>query len=186
MTQLWDYKSTAGPLEAPPARWPADSGLSPASGGSTLLVFAHPRCTCTSATLGELATLLARATAPVTTYVVFSRPPEVEAGWERTESWDAAQTIPGVSVLSDPGGAEARRFHVQTSGETVLYDPSGELAFFGGITGARGHRGDNVGRARVLSLLARGHAERDRSPVFGCGLWERASGALRRNLEPPL
>jgi hypothetical protein len=185
MALLWDYKSTPGALEAPPSRWPAPSALARSSDRSTLVVFAHPRCTCTRATLDELAILLARATAPLTTYVVFSRPPDVEAGWERGESWEAARTIPGVTVVSDAGGAEARRFRVQTSGETVLYDPSGRLAFFGGITGARGHRGDNVGRARVLALLATHHADRDRSPVFGCAFWEHDQGTIRRELEPP-
>ena len=34
--------------------------------------------------------------------------------------------------------------HAWTSGETMLYDASGRLVFAGGITGSRGHGGDNA------------------------------------------
>ena len=52
-------------------------------------------------------------------------------------------------MLRDDDGAEARRFGAETSGQTLLYDARGALAFSGGITGARGHAGDNAGRASL-------------------------------------
>jgi hypothetical protein len=45
--------------------------------------------------------------------------------------------------------------------------------FTGGITGARGHEGDNVGLSRVLALLGGRSADRNESKVFGCALGSR-------------
>ncbi len=40
-----------------------------------------------------------------------------------------------------------------TSGQVLLYDPSGRLAFSGGITAARGHVGDNAGSDAIVGLV---------------------------------
>jgi hypothetical protein len=61
-----------------------------------------------------------------------------------------------------------------TSGQTVLYDNEGALLFSGGITGARGHAGDNAGRTSLVELLNRGAAGRSRTSVFGCPLFASA------------
>ena len=72
----------------------------------------------------------------------------------------------------DNAGIEARRFHSETSGQTLLYDPAGNLRFQGGITFARGHAGDNPGRAALQELLLKGHASQVKTRVFGCSLVE--------------
>ena len=76
-----------------------------------------------------------------------------------------------MTVVRDDEGLEAERFGASTSGQTVVYDSEGELLFTGGITGARGHAGDNLGRESVLELLNRGKAERSWTSVFGCRLF---------------
>jgi hypothetical protein len=48
------------------------------------------------------------------------------------------------------------------------------LIFSGGITGSRGHAGDNAGEMTLVSLLTRGQADRSGTSVFGCPLF--ASG----------
>jgi hypothetical protein len=73
-------------------------------------------------------------------------------------------------VIRDQGGVEARRFDVEGSGHVLLYAPSGKLLFSGGITPSRGHEGDNAGRSAIVSLILRGHAPVDHTPVFGCSL----------------
>jgi hypothetical protein len=75
-------------------------------------------------------------------------------------------------VVIDEGGVEAARFEALTSGQVVLYDGEGRLQFSGGITGARGHLGDNLGLRRVMSLLRGAEPDRTDSPVFGCPLHE--------------
>jgi len=178
---VWDYDNKAGLNANAPRRWPAGSALAPATDGPTLLFVAHPQCTCTHASLDELAEVLARSSKPPKAYVLFLRPSTVESGWEQTESWRRASAIPGVTVLRDVDGAEARRFGVETSGQTLLYDSRGVLVFSGGITGARGHRGDNAGEAALTSLLTRGQSDRSGASVFGCPLFSPVTDAAKRN-----
>jgi hypothetical protein len=107
--------------------------------------------------------------------VVFVRPQGLEAGWERSSLWRDAQQIPGAAVICDSGEVEAARFGATTSGETFLYDVDGCLLFRGGVTAARGHQGDSLGRAVLTALIVQGHADQAQSPVFGCALSNRSS-----------
>jgi hypothetical protein len=80
-----------------------------------------------------------------------------------------------VTVLRDDGGGEARAFGVATSGQTLLYDSRGALVFNGGITGSRGHAGDNAGRAALIALIGRAPTDRSGANVFGCPLFVSGS-----------
>jgi hypothetical protein len=171
LSVLWTWENTPGAAGDAPAQWPADSGLSRAADAPTLILFAHPQCSCTQASLGEFAEILARATAPPRTYIVFLKPIGFGVDWEKTDLWRAAVKLPGVTVIRDDDGLEATRFGVITSGQTVLYDQSGALLFSGGITGARGHAGDNAGRASLVSLLNQDRADLSATSVFGCPLF---------------
>ncbi len=86
----------------------------------------------------------------------------------QTDLWRSAAAIPGAKVISDPDGAEARRFHVTTSGHTLVYGRTGDLLFSGGITASRGHQGDNDGHAAIVSLWNGEHVESRDLPVYGC------------------
>src|SRR5690606_15268575 len=109
---------------------------------------------CTRASLGELEKIVARFQGDVTPWVVFLKPAGSDGHWDQTDLWTTAAAIPGVHVVSDAGGVEARRFHARTSGETLLYSSQGQLLFNGGITLARGHAGGNPGRSAVESCLS--------------------------------
>jgi hypothetical protein len=73
----------------------------------------------------------------------------------------------------DPGGVEAARFGAKTSGHVVAYDEQGTLAFAGGITPARGHVGDNMGRRSLERVLAGSTAVDATRVVLGCSLESR-------------
>ena len=171
---LWQFAAQPGSEKGPARQWPEGSQLMAARDRPTLVVFAHPKCPCTRATLAELARLLARSKDRVETHVVFVRPLGSAAGWERTDLWDSAAAIPGVAVAVDPEGAEARRFGATTSGYTLLYGTDGHLQFSGGITGSRGHAGDNPGEDAIISLLTTGRSDRVKTPAFGCALLNEA------------
>jgi hypothetical protein len=171
---LWAYDNRPGTAANPSPRWPATSRLAPAADGPTLVLFAHPQCSCSPASLGELAELLARVRTPPRTYVVFFKPSGVADGWERTVLWQTAAQIEHVTVVRDDDGLEAQRFTAATSGQTFLYDSGGVLQFSGGITGARGHAGDNAGRTALIALLDRLQTSHSRTPVFGCSLLDAA------------
>lgn len=164
------YKSTPGDLVPAPGAWPPESGLARTAGIPTLVMSSHPRCPCTRASIAELNELMSQFHDRLTAYVLFVKPAGVSHEWTKTDLWQSASRIAGVHVVIDENGIEAARFDALTSGQVVLYDGAGRLQFSGGITGARGHIGDNLGLRRVISLLSGEDPDRTDSPVFGCPL----------------
>jgi len=181
---LMEFDQTAGARAEAPARWPAPSAIQPAGDRPTLLVFAHPFCGCTAATLGELDRIPARRSPnslqPAIT-VLFARPKG--SGWQTSPLWDHARQLAGghvtVNVLWDDEGREARRFGVRTSGEVLLYDRHGDLLFHGGVTGSRGHAGDNFGADQLVAALDSGLPAKTAHLVFGCALESSVSPQAR-------
>jgi len=171
MGVLLKYKSTSGPRADAVQTWPAESLLRRTSGQPTLIVLAHPQCVCTRASLSELNVIMQRFNGRLTAYVLFVLPSDMPDHWEQTDSWRRAQEVPGVVVRADRDGIEAKRFRGYTSGQTLVYDAGGRLLYNGGLTAARGHEGDNLGRRAVIELLsgeARGPLVHN---VFGCLLF---------------
>src|SRR6185436_7528809 len=129
------YASKPGPLAVrpTPATWPSDSSLVRDHEGMTAIMFVHPDCPCTRASLGELEGAV-RGTHARILVVLRSADDDVARRIAR---------IPGAVALVDRG--DAARFGAATSGYTVVYDAAGALRFAGGITESRGHAGRNVG-----------------------------------------
>jgi hypothetical protein len=172
---LWRYDNTPGQAAVAPDRWPARATLVRATDRQTLVMLAHPHCTCTRASVGELAEVIARARTTPKTYIVFMTPKRFTDGWEQTDLWRQASALPGVTVVRDDDGREAQHFGAATSGQTLLYDERGGLVFSGGITGARAHAGDNLGRQSLVALLNREPVARNGTNVFGCPLFHTGS-----------
>ena len=174
---LLRYKATPAETGTPPPRWPSESRLPRSQNQTaTLVLFAHPHCPCTHASMSELARLVTDAPA-FDVVVALVRPAGVTEEWDDTELRRRAAAIPGATVVFDEDGAEAARFHAQTSGFAALYDRDGRLRFSGGLTSARGHEGDSFGRRRVLAVLSGQTPDRDDAPVFGCALGGAAHAA---------
>ena len=169
MAILWEYSITPGAAAAP-RFWPEGSRMERDPATPTLVMLAHPRCPCTRASVEELARVMARCPGRVKAYVLMLRPAGLPDDWATTDLWRSAAIIPGVTVMRDDGGNEARLFNAETSGQTLLYDAAGRLLFSGGITDARGHVGDNAGADAVVSFLTRGTAAWPETSVFGCSL----------------
>lgn len=158
-----------GPMGVAPSSWPADLSLARAADRFTVVMFAHPQCPCTDASLEALGGLLGRLGGQVEPWVVVDVPADAPADWAASENWDAARRIAGERVVPDPSGAIAARFGAQTSGTVVVYDPGGALVFQGGVTPERGQLGASVG-ARAIERRVLGEAARAVAPVFGCEL----------------
>lgn len=170
---LLNYEATPGRVGAVSQTWRADARIERAIDHPTLVMFAHPRCPCTWASINELAKIMAQVQGQVRAYVLFVEPKTAGAHWDDTSLRRSAAAIPGVTVAADVGGNEARRFGAETSGHTLLFDRNGRLLFSGGITQSRGHAGDNVGESAVVSLVSNHQAERRQTLVFGCALSKR-------------
>jgi hypothetical protein len=167
---LFSYAAAPGDAPRAPTTWPAGSALVRDATRATLVMFVHPHCACSHASVVELSRTLRRVGDRASAIVVFVRPEDVPRGWEHTELRAFAAAIPGVTSVDDDGAIEAARFSALTSGTTLLYDAAGRLAFQGGLTSMRGHEGNSFGQERVVDLLTSGAADRDDSPVFGCAL----------------
>jgi hypothetical protein len=170
---LMSYESSPGTVGDIGAAWPAKSKISPPTNSPVLIMLAHPRCPCTQASVGELAKIMAQVQGKVSAYVLFLKPGTTPSGWEDTDLRRAAAKIPGVTVVPDVDGIEARKFGAETSGHTFLYDRHGSLLFSGGITGSRGHSGDNAGENAIVSLVNDHHSLLANTFVFGCSLVDK-------------
>lgn len=182
---LWSYALTPGDEGHPPSQWPAESRLPRVNGLPTLVVVAHPQCPCSRATVAELARLMAHVAGRVTAHVIFLRPPGFDQDWVESDLWRQSKAIPGINVWTDDRGIEAQRFGTATSGHTLLYDATGRLKFSGGITGARGHAGDNDGERAVTALLLHEITRVNSTPVFGCSLVDPASSCTKGGASCP-
>jgi len=166
---LAGYATTAEPAPPAPGRWPLETRLELDPARPTLVLFLHPRCPCSAATLTELNRVLARVGPSAARVTVAVYAPTTEpAGWDRTPLRGRAAGLPGVCVVDDADGQEARRFGAARSGHAVLYGPEGRLRFSGGLTASRGHEGDNAGADTVAAVLAGRPPVAERTPTFGC------------------
>ena len=133
-------------------------------------MLAHPRCPCTRASVVELNRLMVLCPRRASVVVLFLEPPGCSGKWVRTDLWRDAAAIPGVRVTADREGKVAKRFGATTSGDTLLYSPDGRLLYHGGLTGSRGHEGDNAGLESLVALLDGREPATQRTPVYGCPL----------------
>jgi len=165
------YANCAGEPGERGSHWPAETAIPFDRGRPNLLLFLHPRCPCSRATLAELETILASQQQSVAVHVLMFQPEGAADTWTKTGLSDQAEALPDVRVWTDVGAIEAKRFGATTSGLVLVYDASAKLVFQGGITPSRGHEGDNAGRTAVMSLIAGSASSESCSPVFGCPLF---------------
>ena len=152
------------------------ASITPTSSRSSLVLFLHPKCPCSSATVEQLDKLMATTEKKLDVKVFFVGPAEAPAGWRSSALVARAQRIPGIEVLYDGGGAEARRYGALTSGQAYLFDPSGKRLFQGGLTDARGHEGDNAGCDSIETYAKTGMVAASKTPVFGCAFGTLSQG----------
>ena len=153
------YEATPGAVPGGVATWPAATRLSQFE--NSLVMFVHPECSCTRASITELCRMLAKV----------QRPPAVQVVMVGTGDGlrHAVASVPEVIVVEDPAGSEARRFGATTSGHLCLF-VEGRARFHGGITKSRGHEGCSVGAVAVVAHLG-GRSALCAAPVFGCPLF---------------
>ncbi|HVX10580.1 MAG TPA: hypothetical protein VHC22_05330 [Pirellulales bacterium] len=172
LAAMIDRDVTPGEGAAPPSAYPREVLAPAATDRPTLLMFAHPRCPCTLASLNELRQILQTCPDAADVRIYFRTPATPSHEWMQTELWQEAAALPDTTLVADTDGTIAKRFGVATSGHVLLYGTHGELRFSGGITGARGHAGDNAGRSAVVAILSGTSTVGQRSSTFGCPLFD--------------
>ncbi|MEM7312904.1 MAG: hypothetical protein AAF497_07105 [Planctomycetota bacterium] len=135
--------------------------------GFVMLVFVHPRCPCTAATMSELERLAARLNPSVASTVCVYLAGGVPESWAQTDYWERARQISSCRVICDRHGELAAAFGVATSGHVLLYHDS-NLLYSGGITSSRGHEGGNEGIEAIVKMVQEHDRTFTERPVFGC------------------
>ncbi len=172
LTTLWRYQRAPGVAAAAPTTWPTGSRFArPSLTRPTVLMFIHPGCPCSRASLTELAKVVANTAPAPAVSIVFMGSDDALAEWVEGASWKQAERIPGAQLLVDMDGSEAARFGAVTSGQTLAYGADGRLLFAGGVTIARGEVGPSRGAALLKAALdLSAGALATRANVFGCPL----------------
>ena len=165
---LTNYSVAPGVMEPGKADWPQDTQLQLKPSGHTMLVFLHPHCPCSHATVNELSRLLADTQQQVHAQAVFFGPENRSETWSRTRLWHNARRATGVDPVVDVGAVESDRFGAISSGHVCLYSSSGERLFHGGITSSRGHECSNLATRSLTQILRCQQLVEGRFPVFGC------------------
>ncbi len=168
---LAKYSSSPGSAAGPPHSWPAIPGFPRQSSRPSLMMFIHPKCPCSRASINELARLTARCRDRMDLTALFVVPPGCPPDWHKSALWENANAIPGLRVIDDQGGSLASAFGITTSGHCLVYDAGEKLIFSGGITSGRGHEGDSLGQAIVtgIALHSAGNSSHE-CATYGCPL----------------
>lgn len=173
---LLNYEKTPANCKQPCLTWPSESKMKRSQTAKTLVMFAHPQCPCTMASLRELARLSTEQT--IKTYVCFMIPKDADKSWLDSRNQTQAKSMPGIKVWQDTASTEASLFQASTSGESMLFDENGKLIFRGGITGSRGHEGDNEGLEQLRKII-NSKTGRGNYVVYGCPLAEARTSKAR-------
>lgn len=169
---LWVHAARQGSLGGPISQWPAESTLPLHADLPTLVVFIHPECPCSRATLDHLRPLAERGDTSIV--LVTMTPPVSESTLPRgvgchQQIASLAESL-NVVRIDDVGGGEAKRFEVTTSGTCFLFTPDSRSVFQGGVTSGRGHRGANAGLRMMSDRIGGKSHSAAAHPVFGCSL----------------
>jgi hypothetical protein len=169
-TVLFEYELTAGPLTNTKRIFPNKTSIPLTHSRQNLILFLHPACPCSVATVEEFRELMREGEKDSMGTVVFFMPREKESEWSLMPIISSVKRIPNVSVLFDTNGGQAEIFGAATSGHVFVYDGRGILQFSGGITGARGHTGDNQYLEVAKKTIISKNPKFATTPVFGCSL----------------
>jgi hypothetical protein len=173
------HGSLPGQIGAAIEHWPNSSRVPLTRGRPTLVMAVHPQCPCTRASASELARVLTSWQGLAEVYILIFLPERAGHSWVTPEALRRLGTMPSVHLIDDPAGEEAAHFGARTSGLVALYAQNGRLLFRGGITGTRGHEGDNAGRRALIGLIRNNRSSYPReTPVFGCPIFPAPSNSI--------
>src|SRR5947209_17064161 len=85
LAKMLTYELTPAASAAAPTTWPPSAGIARNTSRPTLVLFLHPRCPCSRATLAELERLIAACGGQFALRIVFIRPSGAGDEWENTD-----------------------------------------------------------------------------------------------------
>ncbi len=167
---LVSYSTTPKPAHAASDVWPVGASLNYDANRPTFVMFIHPKCPCSVASIRMYEQAVGDRTDALTALFVFTKPADENDSWCHGAAWNMVAEIPNARRCVDQAGRIAAYFGAVCSGETYVYNWGGRLLFHGGITGSRGHEGDCIGTEAIHAIACGRPTRRDTSPVYGCQL----------------
>lgn len=167
---LFEYEMTASPLANTKRIFPAKSIVQMAKGRQNIILFLHPMCPCSMASVDEFHELMRAGEKDSVGTVVAFMPQEMQSEWALQPVFSSLKRIRNVSIVYDTTGAQADIFGATTSGHVLIYDGRGILQFSGGITASRGHSGDNANFELAKKTILERNPKFVTTPVLGCAL----------------
>jgi hypothetical protein len=167
------------PRRVTPDAWPSGTHIQRAPHRATLLMFVHPNCPCTRASVSRLMQIISALPAASRPQTIFVARPAAEKDWRAEWLTSMAASVPDSIIVRDAHTIEANRFGAATSGHVLLYEADGMLSFDGGITLGRGHEGDNAAADALRRALSTSDSATAETAVFGCAIDNKPPRAAR-------
>ena len=104
------HNFATGNVSSAPIEWPDGINLESDANHPTLLVFIHPQCPCSSATIGELERLLADVNQQVKCTILMVCPSDHVDQWMKSKNTERSKSIEGVQIVVDVDGTTAAKF----------------------------------------------------------------------------
>src|SRR4051812_19393355 len=81
---IYTYETSPGRQLEAPGDWPQSSAIARSRERPTMLVFVHPRCPCTRATIDELSRIVVENPQALYVKVLYYKPADADSAWDET------------------------------------------------------------------------------------------------------
>lgn len=167
------------PRNVTPHQWPSDTEIQRSHDKATLLMFIHPNCPCTRASVTQLMRVVSELPASSRPQTIFVARRAAVDDWRAEWLTSMEASVPGAVIVRDLESIEAKRFGAAASGHVLLYEADGTLSFDGGVTLGRGHEGENAAADALARALSTSGTARAHTAVFGCPITNRQPRSVR-------
>lgn len=137
-----------------------------------LLVFYHPHCPCTAASLRNLQRINSSLVSERKIYAFAFHPQDEPVTWIESPTTKLLRGIPNITIIPDREAIACQAFGLSTSGHMLVYDEAQRLIFSGGITPGRGHEGDCQSSFDLRQKINGEKSTLNYWPVYGCSIVE--------------
>ena len=169
---LYQYQNKNGELGTSSSHWIESSNIHFEENKNNVLMFLHPYCPCSRASLNELAKILSHKIKPSTVKIILAKPESKDSNWVYESPLYKITKELNFQSLIDKNSHESKLFEAKTSGLVLIFNKDKKLMFRGGITDSRGHEGDNKGAQKALTILQSISSQSlEEFFVFGCEIY---------------
>jgi hypothetical protein len=165
---FYSFSTTAG-KHTVMMRWPASEALPLLHDKPNILIFLHPKCSCSVASIAEFRRLVDSLSGRVHVRAILMKYQQVRSK-EIPEGFASLFEIPEIKISRDDDGIISKSLGALTSGIVYLIDEEGLVVYQGGLTASRGHGGITAGSEFIRAWVTKRDDKTFMQKVFGCHL----------------